>query len=207
MALFISGCQSAVGGSNSQGASSQRAGSQQTAETVEKAPEVVEQPPVVDTSTYDVPPVSSSGDGVVLDEYGNIMGRMINGEFVPEPGYVAGAGPSDSDLLSQTIIFFDFDQSSIKPEFRDVLSAHAANIAANPGLSLRLEGHADERGSREYNIGLGERRAQAVKRALMLNGVSSGSLNTISFGEEKPLSPGTGESVWSQNRRVELVYK
>ncbi|MBT8141927.1 MAG: peptidoglycan-associated lipoprotein Pal [Gammaproteobacteria bacterium] len=129
------------------------------------------------------------------------MGRMVNGEFIPNPDYQA------FNPLDQTIIYFDFDQSSIKPEFRDVLAAHAANLAANPGLSLRLEGHADERGSREYNIGLGERRAQAVKRALMLNGVSAASLKTVSFGEEKPMVQGTGEASWSQNRRVELVYR
>lgn len=204
MALFLSGCQSAVnGGTASQNASSQRAG-QVAEKEVEKVPEVV-QPPA-DTTTYQDYEASASSDGVVMDENGNIMGWMENGVFRENPDYVPGA-TADRDLLSQTIIFFDFDQSSIKPEFRDVLTAHAANLAANPGMSLRLEGHADERGSREYNIGLGERRAQAVKRALMLNGVSSGTLNTISYGEEKPMVQGTGESSWSQNRRVELVYR
>lgn len=201
LALVLGACQSAATSSN--GAASQKAGGQQAAETVEKIPEVVERPPVVDTTPVQQAPVSSGENGIVKDDYGNIMGRMVNGVFVPEPGYV----PGGAALLSQTIIYFDFDQSTIRPEFRDVLAAHAANLATNPTMSLRLEGHADERGSREYNIGLGERRAQAVKRALMLNGVKAGNLNTISYGEEKPMVQGTGEQSWSKNRRVELVYR
>ena len=201
IALVLGACQSAA--SSNSGAASQKAGGQQAAKTVEKAPEVVERPPVVDTTPVQQTPVASGENGIVKDEYGNIMGRMVNGVFVPDPGYV----PGGAALLSQTVIYFDFDQSTIRPEFRDVLAAHAANLATKPGMSLRLEGHADERGSREYNIGLGERRAQAVKRALMLNGVKAGNLNTISYGEEKPMVQGTGEQSWSKNRRVELVYR
>jgi len=148
-------------------------------------------------------------DIAVLDEFGGVTGWMRDGVFIPNPNYVAPVEQTNQqpDLLSQTILFFDFDQSGVKDQYRDVLAAHAAYLASNPGLSLRLEGHADERGSREYNIGLGERRAQAVKRALMLNGVPSASLKTISFGEEKPRVQGSSESSWAENRRVELVYR
>ncbi len=185
--LALSACQSTVGTGN---------------ETPD-VPEVIDVPQTVVDTTPVAP--DTTGDGEVLDENGNVMGWMRNGEFVQNPDYVAGA--SDVDLLSQTILYFDFDQSGIKDQYRDVLAAHAAYLASNPGLSLRLEGHADERGSREYNIGLGERRAQAVKRALLLNGVSTANLKTISFGEEKPRVQGTSESSWAENRRVELVYR
>jgi len=152
----------------------------------------------------------------VRDAYGNVIGEMVNGVFVPCDGSNCpqvdsfGDGASSGtpvDPLSVKVIYFDFDQAGLRSEYRDVLDAHARNLANRPGMSLRLEGHADERGSREYNIGLGERRAQAVKRALMLSGASNNLLKTISYGEEKPAVSGTSESSYDQNRRVELVYR
>ncbi|MFK8014693.1 MAG: peptidoglycan-associated lipoprotein Pal [Gammaproteobacteria bacterium] len=104
------------------------------------------------------------------------------------------------------IIYFAFDRSDVRAEDRDVVSAHASYLADNSGLKVRLEGHADERGSREYNIGLGERRAQAVRQALMLQGVSGAQIETLSYGEESPAVRGQGEFSWQQNRRVEIVY-
>jgi peptidoglycan-associated lipoprotein len=108
--------------------------------------------------------------------------------------------------LSRLVIYFDFDQSEIRAEFNDVLAAHGEYLASNPGARLRLEGHADEQGSREYNIGLGERRAQAVRRALLLQGAGAAQLTTISYGEERPAVFGSDEEAYSLNRRVELVY-
>jgi peptidoglycan-associated lipoprotein len=87
-----------------------------------------------------------------------------------------------------------------------LITAHAAYLAENPGLRVRLEGHADERGSREYNLGLGERRSQSVERLLVLNGAGGNQLETISFGEERPAALGHDENAWWQNRRVEIVY-
>ncbi|MBL4794133.1 MAG: peptidoglycan-associated lipoprotein Pal [Pseudomonadales bacterium] len=113
---------------------------------------------------------------------------------------------NDSGMLSQTVFYFDFDQALIKPEAYSALKAHARNITNNPNASVRLEGHADERGTREYNIALGERRGKAVAKFLKVNGVSSSQIEVISFGEEKPLSDGHNESSWGQNRRVELRY-
>lgn len=110
------------------------------------------------------------------------------------------------DLLDQRIIYFAYDRADILPQFSNVLAAHADYLAAKPGLVVRLEGHADERGSREYNIGLGERRAQAVRRILMIQGSSGNQLSTVSYGEERPAVSGSGEEVWGRNRRVELVY-
>jgi peptidoglycan-associated lipoprotein len=109
-------------------------------------------------------------------------------------------------LLAQTVIYFDFDRSDIRPEYAEVLAAHARHLAAMPNLKARLEGHTDERGSREYNIGLGERRAQSVRRALLLQSVGDGQLNTVSYGEERPASDGHDEGAWAKNRRVEIVY-
>ena len=110
-------------------------------------------------------------------------------------------------LLSQLVVYFDYDQADIKPEFNALLEAHGRNLAANPNMQVRLEGHTDERGSREYNIGLGERRAQAVRRVLTLQGASATQLTTVSYGEERPAQTGSDEESWRLNRRVELVYR
>lgn len=111
-----------------------------------------------------------------------------------------------NSLLYTKTIYFDFDQSSIRSEFLDVLRAHAGYLNSNRSASVLIEGHADERGSREYNIGLGERRANAVKRFLEAEGVSSSQINTISYGEERPAAVGNDEVSWAENRRAVLVY-
>jgi peptidoglycan-associated lipoprotein len=118
----------------------------------------------------------------------------------------AAGGAEATGALARKVIYFDFDKSDIKPEFADIVTAHARNLVANPNLKLKLEGNTDERGTREYNIGLGERRAQAVRRALMLQGVPESQLTTVSFGAERPAVEGDDEAAWAQNRRVELVY-
>ncbi|GAA6167651.1 peptidoglycan-associated lipoprotein Pal [Sessilibacter corallicola] len=108
-----------------------------------------------------------------------------------------------TEVALETTVYFDFDQFTIKSEYRSVLTAHAEALKANP-RSVRLEGHADERGTREYNIALGERRANAVRDFLVLQGVDSSLLETVSYGEEKPAVLGRDEQSWSQNRRVEI---
>ena len=113
-----------------------------------------------------------------------------------------GEGP-----LSRLVIYFEFDRSEIRSDFNDMLSAHGAFLSENGNQQVRLEGHADERGSREYNIGLGEQRAQAVRRVLMLQGASAGQVGTVSYGEERPAALGSDENSYSLNRRVELVYR
>ncbi|HEY7640059.1 MAG TPA: peptidoglycan-associated lipoprotein Pal [Steroidobacteraceae bacterium] len=105
-----------------------------------------------------------------------------------------------------TLIYFDYDRAEIKPEFVAIVTAHAKYLNGNAGNKVRLEGHSDERGSREYNIGLGERRAQAVRRALMLQGVTEAQITTVSYGEERPAVQGSDEAAYAKNRRVELVY-
>lgn len=108
--------------------------------------------------------------------------------------------------LSERIVYFEFDRYDVQAEYREMLREHATFLRSRPNLQLRLEGHTDERGSREYNIGLGDRRAQAVKRALVLHGVSEGQLQTVSYGEERPAVDESNEEAWARNRRVELDY-
>jgi peptidoglycan-associated lipoprotein len=112
------------------------------------------------------------------------------------------------EQLKQTgmIVYFDYDRAEIKPEFVPIVAAHAKFLNGGAARKVRLEGHSDERGSREYNIGLGERRAQAVRRALMLQGVTDPQITTVSYGEERPAVAGSDDTAYSRNRRVELVY-
>ena len=105
-----------------------------------------------------------------------------------------------------TVIYFDFDSSEVRPEDQDLVARHAMQLTDKSFFNVRLEGHADERGSREYNIGLGERRAQAVRQMLMIQGVGAAQIQTVSFGEERPESMGSSESDYAQNRRVEIKY-
>ncbi|HET6545945.1 MAG TPA: peptidoglycan-associated lipoprotein Pal [Rhodanobacteraceae bacterium] len=113
----------------------------------------------------------------------------------------------DSDsCLRQRVIYFDFDRSEIRPEFQAQIACHAEYLKQFPDASVRLEGNADERGSREYNLGLAERRGNAVQSALSAAGVSSSQLNVVSYGEERPVCREHDEACWSKNRRVEIVY-
>ena len=105
-----------------------------------------------------------------------------------------------------TVVYFDYDRAEIKPEFVPVITASSKYLNGAQTRKVRLEGHSDERGSREYNIGLGERRAQSVRRALMLQGVRESQITTVSYGEERPSVQGSDESAYSKNRRVELSY-
>lgn len=109
-------------------------------------------------------------------------------------------------LREQLVVYFEFDQSDIRSEFNQMLAAHGEYLATNSNAEVRLEGHADERGSREYNIGLGEQRGQAVRRILLLQGASASQLNIVSYGEERPAAVGSDEESYSLNRRVELIY-
>src|SRR3954462_7640494 len=122
-----------------------------------------------------------------------------NDEGADAPGPLEG-------LLAKRTIYFDFDSSEIRGEGTDIVAAHAKYLAKNGGMKIRLEGHTDERGSREYNIGLGERRAQAGRRALLLQGAAEGQISTVSYGEERPAAAGSDDAAWAKNRRVEIVY-
>jgi peptidoglycan-associated lipoprotein len=149
---------------------------------VEEAPAAVVAPPVVVNTAPTTPTMS-------VDQTYIGGTSMANGGAMVE--------------IEDTVLYFGFDLSTLTPQARASLTRIAAALRTSTG-SVRLEGHADERGTREYNIALGERRAKAVADFLVLQGVSASRLETISYGEERPAVSGTGERVWSQNRRVEI---
>ena len=109
-------------------------------------------------------------------------------------------------LLSRRTIYFEFDESSVQPEYRDIVAAHAAYAASSSSARITLEGHADERGTREYNLGLGERRGNAVDGLMSAQGAGGSQLEVVSYGEERPVCRESNEDCWWQNRRVEIIY-
>jgi peptidoglycan-associated lipoprotein len=117
----------------------------------------------------------------------------------------AAGSAGDGSKPTRNVLYFEFDSSELNQEGQAIAEAWAQYLAANPGVRVRLEGHADERGTREYNVGLGERRANAVQQALSSRGVGQRQISVSSFGEERPVALGHDEAAWSQNRRVEIV--
>ncbi len=109
--------------------------------------------------------------------------------------------------LSKRVIYFDYNSDEVKPEYLDVVNAHARYLASHGSARVRLEGHADERGSREYNVALSERRAVSVKRLMLFQGVRPDQITVVAYGEERPVALCHNESCWSKNRRVEIVYE
>jgi peptidoglycan-associated lipoprotein len=104
------------------------------------------------------------------------------------------------------VIYFDFDQDNVRPEFQAAMACHAKYLRDRPTARLTLEGNADERGSREYNLGLAERRGNAVSSSLQANGGSASQMQVVSYGEERPVCTESSEDCWARNRRVELNY-
>ena len=119
--------------------------------------------------------------------------------------YTVDSLDTDS-CLRQRVVYFDFNETAIRPEFQAAVACHAAYLRQFPGARVTLEGNADERGTREYNMGLGERRGNAVSSAVGAAGASSSQLNVVSYGEERPVCKEHGEGCWQKNRRVEIVY-
>jgi peptidoglycan-associated lipoprotein len=154
----------------------------------------VNEPPVAGSQVPDS--ASTAGEGAATST--NPLGGDADSRA---RGFGEGTG-----ALARKVIYFDFDKSEIKAEYADIVTTAAHNLTANPKMKMKLEGNTDGRGTREYNIGLGERRAQAVRRALMLQGVAESQVTTVSFGAERPAVEGDDEAAWSKNRRVEVVY-
>ena len=118
-----------------------------------------------------------------------------------------GPGDLDTDAcLRQRVVYFDLDQDALRPEFQSAMACHAKYLRDRPSSRMSLEGNADERGSREYNLGLGERRGNAVSSALQANGGSGSQITVVSYGEERPTCQDSSEDCWAKNRRVEIVY-
>lgn len=156
---------------------------------------------------------AAGAGGPEIGKYGEGQAGGAYGSGGPGGKYGAGGGMTGdaalddpSSPLSKRVIYFMYDSSEVMPEYISVINAHANYLASNPGRSVVLEGHADERGSPEYNIALGEQRAKSVAKLMEVQGASGGQLQIVSFGEEKPAVPGHDESAWQQNRRVEITY-
>ena len=109
--------------------------------------------------------------------------------------------------LSQRSIYFDLDKYEVKDEYKDLVAAHAKYLVTNKGFKVLIQGNTDERGSREYNLSLGQKRSDAVKRSLILLGAKEDQVESVSLGEEKPKNPGHDESAWSENRRADILYR
>lgn len=153
-------------------------------------------------------------DAVAVEDQGTDLNDVTDTTDSEAQSYGTGddelSGMSSLDdptsLLSVRIIYFEYDSSDVKSEDRTTVEAHAAYLVANPDVIITLEGHADERGSREYNLALGERRALTVKRQMTLIGASPDQIRTVSYGEERPAIDEHDDYSWSQNRRVEIIY-
>jgi len=142
------------------------------------------------------------GGNIDGDEFGGAEAQVVVGE----EAYEGSALDDPQSPLSNRVVYFQYDSSSVRLEDQETLAAHAEYLGLNPNVTVRLEGHTDNRGAREYNLALGERRALAIRQILMLQGASINQFQITSFGEERPAVEGDDESVWQQNRRVELKY-
>ncbi len=124
-----------------------------------------------------------------------------------EKPFAGGPLHDPNNILSKRSVYFEFDSSLVKEEYRPVVSAHARYLQQHSAAKMRIEGNADERGSREYNLALGQRRADSVRQMMLLLGASSVQIETVSFGEEKPRATGHDEAAWAENRRADIVYQ
>ena len=152
--------------------------------------------------------VKDTGGASVEDRSGQAGADGASATGLPgSDGMQANPMDDPANPLSKRIIYFDYDRSEIRPEYQEIILAHGAYLAGHPDTVVVLEGNTDERGSREYNIALGDRRAQSVRRLLLFQGAADKQIEVVSYGEEKPVAEGHDEAAWAQNRRVELVYK
>ncbi len=139
-----------------------------------------------------------------LNDGSSASGTALEGATV---SYEKSAINDAGNVLAEKVIYFDFDSDQISADYQELIAHHGKYLASNPDMSVRLEGHADERGSREYNVALANRRAQSVRRLVLFQGVNADQISVISYGEEKPVSLGHDDESWRLNRRVELVYE
>lgn len=126
---------------------------------------------------------------------------------VREQAVAANPLKDPSNILSRRSVYFDFDSSAVKDEYKPLVEAHAKYLSGHAEASVTLQGNCDERGSREYNLALGQRRAENVKKMMVVLGASGRQIETVSFGEEKPKAPGHDEASWQENRRADIVHQ
>lgn len=139
-----------------------------------------------------------------LNGDGSANGTALSSATV---SYEKSAINDANNVLAEKVIYFNYDSDQISPEYQELITHHGKYLASNTDMSVRLEGHADERGSREYNVALANRRAQSVRRLVLFQGVNADQVSVISYGEEKPVALGHDDESWRLNRRVELVYE
>ena len=159
---------------------------EQAGAKVEEAKPITSTPPAPVTKA---PPKDLSGSGA--------KSATVGGDPLKDP----------NNILSRRSIFFDYDQFTVKEEFKPVVSAHARYLQQNRSAFATIQGNADERGSREYNLALGQKRADAVKQMMTLLGAPASQIETVSFGEEKPRAQGANEQAYAENRRADIVYR
>jgi peptidoglycan-associated lipoprotein len=175
--------------------------------------------PATGAATTAAQPGAATGPMVethALPASGNAQGQAIEASAMPAAiggGRVVGVTPEQAAMLrdpnnplSKRVIYFDFDSDAIRDEFRGLIDAHAGFLKSNGAARIILQGHTDERGSRDYNLALGQRRSESVRQALGLLGVQNEQVETVSLGEEKPIQEGHDEAAWKQNRRAEIHY-
>lgn len=152
---------------------------------------------------------SSTGetDDAASDSQSTSAGSSATSSTGSSSGRLSQEEIRAQNALRQTVFYFNFDVAEFKTEDRDTLTFHARDLAANPNKRVRLEGHADERGTREYNLALGERRANGILNYLIVNGASRSQIEVVSYGEERPAQSGQAESAYGRNRRVEIVAR
>ena len=148
--------------------------------------------PVRDASTA----TTQSGTGGSGSTSSGLTTSTVKGDPTKDP----------NNILSKRQIFFEFDKFEIKNEYKSLVEAHAKYLRENPNAKMLIQGNADERGSREYNVGLGQRRSDTVKRALILLGARDGQIESVSLGEEKPMCTDHAEGCWAKNRRDDMLY-
>lgn len=151
-------------------------------------------------------PVDEKEPGTDVEDRAGATGTVGTAGLPGRGGYTAADLNDPSSPLYQRVIYFEYDRSDIQPQFVDVLRAHASYLSSNTGTRVTLEGHTDERGTREYNLALGDQRADTVRRFLLAEGVADSQISTLSYGQERPANAAHTEAAWALNRRAVLVY-
>ncbi|HVF64461.1 MAG TPA: peptidoglycan-associated lipoprotein Pal [Casimicrobiaceae bacterium] len=164
--------------------------------------------PIDDRSATTTAPSGSTGASTAGTGGTGVAGSNVPGGSAGTSMAGTGRDPlrDPNSALSKRSVFFDFDSFAVKDEYRPLVEAHARYLTGNRQARTTVQGHTDERGSREYNIALGQRRADSIKRMMTLLGAQDGQIETVSFGKEKPRNPGHDESSWAQNRRGDIAY-
>ena len=158
------------------------------------------------SSTKDSSAANVEDRSISADEMSEIDSRASTRGLDDDSDFMGNPLDDPNSLLATRVIYFEYDSSTVREDFRSAIEEHGRYLAENPGASMTLEGHADERGSREYNLALGEQRALSVRRQLVLLGANADQVRTVSYGEERPASDGHDDYDYGLNRRVEIIY-